>query len=112
MLTALGWPAAPLGSARYNAAYGTLDLRPAVVLRAAVALTGVLAGAAMAAALTVPLEILFGSLPLSCFATRRASKIAAVLVVVLLNIMLNAPTMFAWLCGASLCRISAMSRPR
>jgi hypothetical protein len=41
---ALGWPMPPLGTARYNAVYGAQDVRPEQVLRAAVAVTGALAG--------------------------------------------------------------------
>ena len=41
---ALGWPAPPAGSARYNATDGTLEVRPDQVLRAAIALTSVLSG--------------------------------------------------------------------
>jgi hypothetical protein len=40
---ALGWPAPPAGAARYDAAYGTVEVRPAQVLRAAIAITNTLA---------------------------------------------------------------------
>ena len=40
---ALGWPVPPPGSARYNAAFGAIEVRPEAVLRATVALTGALA---------------------------------------------------------------------
>lgn len=44
IFAALGWPVPPSGEARYNAVYGTTEVRPDLVLRAALALTGVLTG--------------------------------------------------------------------
>nr|WP_294563026.1 transglycosylase domain-containing protein [uncultured Rhodopila sp.] len=43
VFAALGWPVPPPGEARYNAVYGAIEVRPDAVLRAAGALTGILA---------------------------------------------------------------------